>query len=84
MVETFLGHGAVIVYIVVVTIAGYREGFDPAFTIVPGLQRNSLHLLRLLPGIVMLNASIDWLAGDTALLRWSNSASEVFELERTA
>lgn len=49
MVETFLGHGPVVVYTVVATIAGYREGFDPAFTIVPGFQLNSLYFLRLLP-----------------------------------
>lgn len=80
----FLWHGAVIAYIIVVTIAGWREGFDPAFTIVPGPARNTLYLFRLITGIVMLYASIDWLAGCAALLREPKPASELIELEKTA
>jgi cytochrome c oxidase cbb3-type subunit 1 len=80
----YLWHGAVIAYIIVVTIAGWREGFDPAFTIVPGIARSTLYLLRLITGIVMLYASIDWLAGCTALLREPKPASELIELEKTA
>jgi cytochrome c oxidase cbb3-type subunit 1 len=52
-----LWNGSVIAYIVVVTIAGWREGFDPTFTIVPGIARNVLYALRLVTGILMLIAS---------------------------
>jgi cytochrome c oxidase cbb3-type subunit I len=80
----FLWHAAVIAYVVVVTIAGWREGYDPAFTIVPGPERNLLYSLRLVTGIVMLIASVDWLVDSTALLRQSNAVSAVFALEKTA
>jgi cytochrome c oxidase cbb3-type subunit 1 len=64
----YLWHGSVIAYIVVVTIAGWREGFDPSFTIVPGLERNILYSLRLLTGILMLVASVDWFVDASTLL----------------
>jgi len=64
----YLWHGSVIAYIVVVTVAGWREGFDPSFTIVPGLERNALYTLRLLTGISMLVASVDWLVDASTLL----------------
>jgi hypothetical protein len=51
----------VIVYIALMTIAGWAEGTDPAFTIVPGLARNLIYALRLLTGVLMLTASFDWL-----------------------
>ena len=51
------------------TIAGWREGFDPAFTIVPGAMRNVLYALRLLTGVLMFLASLDWLVDATTLLR---------------
>jgi cytochrome c oxidase cbb3-type subunit 1 len=41
--------------------AGYIEGFDPAFAIVPGALRNSIYILRLLLGILLFIASADWL-----------------------
>jgi hypothetical protein len=34
-------------YVVLMTAAGWREGFDPTFTIVPGMARNVLYGLRL-------------------------------------
>ncbi|MGA7342953.1 MAG: hypothetical protein WBE72_12040 [Terracidiphilus sp.] len=80
----YLWHGAVIAYIIVVTIAGWREGFDPAFTIVPGLARSTLYLLRLITGIVMLYASIDWLVDCARLLRELKPVPELIELEKTA
>jgi cytochrome c oxidase cbb3-type subunit 1 len=61
--------------VVVVTIAGWREGFDPAFTIVPGVARNVLYTLRLLTGIAMFLASLDWLVDATTLLREPTSVS---------
>jgi cytochrome c oxidase cbb3-type subunit 1 len=56
----YLWHGSVIAYIVAVTLAGWREGVDPSFTIVPGFERNALYTLRLITGVLMLLASIDW------------------------
>ncbi len=64
-----LWNGSVIAYIVLMTMAGWREGFDPAFTIVPGILRNILYTLRLITGFLMLLASLDWLVDASALLR---------------
>ncbi len=59
---------AVAGYVVVMTIAGWHEGFDPAFTIIPGAERNTLYILRLIAGVVMLASSADWLIDATMLL----------------
>ena len=64
----YLWHGSVIAYIVVVTIAGWREGFDPSFTIIPGSARTILYTLRLITGILMLVASVDWFLDASTLL----------------
>jgi cytochrome c oxidase cbb3-type subunit I len=56
-------------YVAVMFVAGWREGFDPAFTMVPVTERNLLYLLRLVFGICMLAASADWLVDGSALLR---------------
>jgi cytochrome c oxidase cbb3-type subunit 1 len=63
--------GAVLAYILLMTFAGWREGLDPAFAIVPGTTRNAVYLLRLLCGIIMLLASGDWLLAASRLLRQS-------------
>ena len=60
---------AVLVYVVLMSAAGWREGFDPTFTIVPGTMRNTIYILRLVVGIVMLAASLDWLIDASTLLR---------------
>jgi len=62
-------HGSVVLYVAIMAVAGWREGFDPAFTIVPGAARNVLYSLRLVSGILMLLASLDWLMDATTLLR---------------
>jgi cytochrome c oxidase cbb3-type subunit 1 len=49
--------------------AGWREGFDPTFTILPGAARNVIYILRLVVGVVMLASSVDWLIDATTLLR---------------
>jgi cytochrome c oxidase cbb3-type subunit 1 len=59
----------VVGYVVLMTVAGWREGFDPAFTIVPGAARNTIYVLRLVVGVVMLASSVDWLIDATTLLR---------------
>jgi cytochrome c oxidase cbb3-type subunit 1 len=56
-------------YVVLMSVAGWREGFDPTFTIVPGVARNMIYILRLVVGVVMLASSLDWLNDATALLR---------------
>ena len=66
------------------TIAGWREGFDPAFTIVPGMERNVIYILRLLSGILMLIASFDWLADASTLLREQAPATSEILQEKTA
>jgi cytochrome c oxidase cbb3-type subunit 1 len=68
-------HGGVVAYIVVVTIAGWLEGDDPAFTIVPGAARNILYALRLLTGIFMLLASLDWFVDASTVIRESAPAA---------
>jgi cytochrome c oxidase cbb3-type subunit 1 len=60
---------AVLAYVVLMFVAGWHEGFDPTFTIVPGVNRNVLYILRLLVGAVMFAASLDWLLDAVRLLR---------------
>lgn len=64
----YVWNGSVIGYVALMTVAGWREGFDPTFTIVPGTARNVLYLLRLLVGVLMLVASIEWFIGAGTLL----------------
>ena len=80
----YLWNGSVIAYIVLMTAAGWREGFDPTFTIVPGVARNVLYILRLVSGILMLLASLDWLVDASTLLREPAPASVPVSLEKTA
>jgi cytochrome c oxidase cbb3-type subunit I len=82
----YLWNGSVIAYVVVVTVAGWREGFDPTFTIVPGMSRNVLYVLRLITGILMFLASLDWLVDASTLLREpaSDSVPTHAALEKTA
>jgi len=80
----YLWNGSVIAYVVVVTMAGWREGFDPTFTIVPGIARNILYTLRLVTGILMLLASLDWLVDASTLLREQAFASAEFPREKIA
>jgi cytochrome c oxidase cbb3-type subunit 1 len=57
----------VLAYVVIITIAGWIEGGGPAFTIVPGPARNLLYFVRLLTGIAMLLASLEWLIAASSL-----------------
>ena len=79
----YLWHGSVISYIVVITIAGWREGFDPTFTIVPGTARNLLYVLRLLTGIFMFFASLDWFVDASTVLREPTPAAIRIAQEQT-
>lgn len=78
----YLWHVSVIAYVLLMTVAGWYEGFDPAFTIVPGTLRNVLYALRLLTGVTMLAASLDWLADGSALLRQPLQAAPEMPAER--
>lgn len=80
----YLWNGSVIAYVLLMTIAGWREGFDPAFTIVPGTGRNLLYGLRLATGICMLLASLDWLVDASALLRKQKTRTSETLVETTA
>jgi cytochrome c oxidase cbb3-type subunit 1 len=50
-------------YVVVMAVAGWLEGSNPAFTIVPGFGRNVLYALRLVCGGLMTAAGIHWWLG---------------------
>ena len=80
----YLWNGSVIAYIVLITMAGWREGFDPTFTIVPGVARNILYTLRLVTGILMLLAALDWLVDASTLLREPIPAATEVPQEKTA
>ena len=60
---------AVLGYVLLMSAAGWREGFDPTFTIVPGAARNAIYILRLVVGVAMLAASLDWLIDASTLPR---------------
>lgn len=57
----------VLAYVIVIIFAGWIEGADPAFTIVPGTARNILYVVRLLTGVSMLAGSVEWLLASLAL-----------------
>jgi cytochrome c oxidase cbb3-type subunit 1 len=59
---------AVLAYVVLMFTAGWREGSDPAFTIVPGTARNVIYAGRLLVGVLMFLASAEWLIAASQLL----------------
>ena len=59
----------VLAYVIDIMIAGWIEGTDPAFTIVPGPARNFLYVIRLLTGVSMLAGSAEWLIASMALKR---------------
>ncbi len=74
---------SVLAYVVLMLIAGWIEGNDPAFTIVPGPTRNVLYALRLVTGVLMLISSAEWLVAASALLRGSRPISSERTLEVT-
>lgn len=75
---------SVAAYAVLMTIAGYFEASDPAFTIVPGVARNTLYVLRLITGLAMLIASSEWLRDATKLLNEDVSATNEDRVELMA
>ena len=71
----YLWNGSVLAYVVLMSVAGWREGFDPTFTIVPSAARDVLYALRLVSGLLMFAASLDWFVDATTLLREPASVS---------
>jgi cytochrome c oxidase cbb3-type subunit I len=65
----YVWHASVFAYVLVMFFAGWREGLDPAFSIVPGTLRNSIYAARLLLGALIFLASLDWFIGSSKLLR---------------
>jgi len=58
----------VFAYIAIMSMSGWFEGADPAFTITFGPLRNVLYILRLATGVIMLAASLEWLVDASLLL----------------
>ncbi len=56
-------------YVLLMFAAGWMEGSDPSFTIVPGHLREIIYGMRLLLGVLMLIASAYWLVDASKLLR---------------
>jgi cytochrome c oxidase cbb3-type subunit 1 len=56
----YVWQGSVAAYVAIMFFAGWKEGSDPSFAIVPGVLRNAIYALRLLLGILILAASLDW------------------------
>lgn len=57
----------VLAYVIVISIAGWIESDNPAFTIVPGPMRDILYFVRLLTGVAMLAGSLEWLSAASSL-----------------
>lgn len=79
-----LWNWSVVAYVLIVTLAGWFEGSDPAFTIVPGAARNVLYGLRLVSGALMFVASAEWLVSASALLRRFQPVLVHFERKKVA
>jgi cytochrome c oxidase cbb3-type subunit 1 len=50
-------------YVMIMVLAGWLEGGDPPFTMIPGGSRNVIYVLRLLCGGMMTGAAIHWWLG---------------------
>ncbi len=66
--------GSVAAYVAIMFFAGWREGSDPSFSIVPGVLRNSIYTIRLLLGVLILVASLDWFRDAFILFREIDAA----------
>lgn len=65
----FAWHVGTLGYVVLFFFTGWKEGGDPAFTIVPGPARNLIYAVRLALGIAMTAASAYWLVRITERIR---------------
>ena len=57
----------VLAYVIIMTAAGWIEGGDATFTIVPGPMRDAFYLIRLIAGLAMLAGSLEWLVAASSL-----------------
>ncbi len=57
----FAWQGGTLFYVLLMVGAGWLEGNDPTFTLVPSATRNVIYVLRLLLGVAMAAASANWL-----------------------
>jgi cytochrome c oxidase cbb3-type subunit 1 len=81
----FAWQTGLVVYIVSMTIAGCLESHDPSFTITPGFLRNLLYSARLVGGILMFSASVNWLIEITRRLRLEpKTATTILAFERSS
>jgi cytochrome c oxidase cbb3-type subunit 1 len=65
----------VLAYVVIISIAGWIESANPTFTIVSGMAREVLYVVRLLTGIAMLAGSLEWLIAASSLPPLSRQAT---------
>lgn len=65
---------SVVLYVSSMFLAGWHEGSDPSFTMVPGILRTTVYSARLLLGVGMFIASVEWLMAGSALLRQQQPA----------
>jgi cytochrome c oxidase cbb3-type subunit I len=65
----YVWQASVLAYVLIMFYAGWREGSDPAFSIVPGVLRNTIYVLRLFLGMLILLASLDWFIDAFSLLK---------------
>jgi cytochrome c oxidase cbb3-type subunit 1 len=56
-------------YVGIMFYAGWKEGANPAFAFVPGTTRNLIYGLRMVLGILLFAASLDWFNDAFTLLR---------------
>jgi cytochrome c oxidase cbb3-type subunit 1 len=65
----YLWQISVAAYVAIMFYAGWREGAEAAFSIVPSAVRNGLYLARLGLGILLFAASVVWFKDAFALFR---------------
>jgi cytochrome c oxidase cbb3-type subunit 1 len=75
-------HGASLLYVVVFVYAGWIEGGDPGFTIIPSMTRNWIYVLRLILGLAMTGASAHWLMCLTQRMRRKTQSPFSMETDR--
>ena len=74
----------VFAYVAIMSLSGWFEGSDPAFTIALSPLRNVLYILRLATGVIMLAASLEWLVGASVLLSEREPSPAHVVQEKTA
>lgn len=57
------------VYVAIMFYAGWREGSNPAFAFAPGTTRDVLYTIRMVLGLLLFAASLDWFKDTFTLFR---------------